>query len=357
MSWMEALCPGSSESITRFQPPPPPPLESPPPNQTLGYPQEPSPPPYDSTFVRGDPPPPPTTNNHHSFSPEERNSVPPGGTQWPRADPNTYIRSPVLSPQPDFEEEEDDDDGDDFIPASLTATLPSSFTAQEYMLPSDLETQSLKNPPIPKVHQRPQRGMSDPNVVKPKPSPRPRRNQTLGQLRTPRAPPAPLDTSSMPDDSTYVTMIPSPVHKRLPPIQSKDGRQPNYLEVVQSDDDPVLDGDNYVLSEPASIPLESATAQTRRAGVYLRFGDRLWWWRQSWLLAGGGVGGRGQRSRQHHLASFQPGPDRSSNQHAPGSQVRGGEIQFELSYSGSEMYVQIRSSCIFSHLYSVLSFP
>lgn len=243
---MDAILPGSSKSIYQSLMEPPSPS-----NMTMVQPTGPHSPPYDYSRSIS-----PMMANHRGITTPGNNSRGEnhnGTLGGPHADANPYITNPVTSQRLWNEEDEDDD----FLTASLSSPSPSGIP-QEYILPSILETRSLTNPPRSpgvKFHQPPQRGSSDGNI-KPTPSPRPRQRRQTSPHVSP--------SDKMPSDSSYVVMS-SPAHRKRPvqPTTSLEGRQQpsHYPTVVGPDGEPILDENNYVLTEPADSPAQLSQSQ------------------------------------------------------------------------------------------------
>ena len=222
---MEAILPGSSDSVTRFQKAMRDAAQTPPPQGFSPPPQGFSPPPL---YSNGTP---------MNYGQTPAGNISPGVGPPERAQPNAYVISPTK--QASYLSV-DDSDGEDF----LTASLGPPPDPQEYLSPT--ETQSLKNPSggQGKIHAPPKRGMSDGEVTKPKPKPSPRpRRQT-------NPPQKGHETIPTTDDSSYVTMLPSPV-RRHPAVKTaaSDGQLPDYLSAQE---EPEVDEYNYVLPDSPS---------------------------------------------------------------------------------------------------------
>lgn len=237
---MEAILPGSSSSVTRFQQ-----MRESIPSPTMADTSQPPstlPPPYTSstntTLSR--------KHGHHSASV--------GSDPRYRADPNPYIEVPKTAPISNTLASDGEDDT--FLTASLGApTTPVSHTPQNYLVPSDSPTPPDKGT---KIHQPPRHSSSDGEFIKPSPRPRPR-------PRTPRASPAPEPRPPKPksDDDDYIKMMSSPA-RRLETTMS-EGELPQYLEVVGADHDSTLDEDNYVI--PDSPPKQTRSSNSLRKAV------------------------------------------------------------------------------------------
>ena len=251
---MEAILPGSSSTLTNFKKT----MESHSPPPAGGYPYN-SPPPYpakDSTNISpGDP-----LKSHIN------------------ADPNPYSMVPKLASSP-----RDNSDDDAFLIASLP---PMPTIAQEYLLPHEKSAQGSEGPlrGHAKNHMSPKRGMSagEVEVSKPKPSPRPRRG-TAPPVSPRKNPPtangrrATITTDDA-DDVPYIAMMSSPIRKPKPKSTNSENNLelPDYLEVVSSRTNPVLDECNYVLTQPPSVPESpSAAPTTDPGGSYKSLSDSI----------------------------------------------------------------------------------
>lgn len=231
---MEAIKPGSSNSLTQFKKI----MASPPALATYSD----NPPPYSAGRIS------PAPIKTVSPSPRGNVSPAPGKKEtltefhFP-ADPNPYSPAPKSS----YRRQDNFDDNDDFLSASLPA-LPD--TPQEYLLPSTPTSKGSPGGP----HLPPHRGMSEGHMTHPRPSPRPRR-RTAPPVKYP---PTSNGHGATPDDPDYVKMKSSPVKKPSP-----DDKLPDYLEVVP---DSYLDDENYVLPDPQYVPPKSPVSKQNSGG-------------------------------------------------------------------------------------------
>ena len=230
---MEAILPGSSSSVTNSKKV----MEAnSPPAHTSGYQYEP-PPAYTLSPAPHTPPP---------------KHISPNSNSQDHVDPNTYSATPKRDVQPGDNSEGEEDD--EFISASLGPT--SRPQAQEYLLPT--KSQSLREPSRgrPGVPSLRKRGNSDGDVMKPRPSPRPRRKVS---------PQNGVETTPTTDDPGYVKMVPSPVRKSWTAKTGvSDTELPNYLQVLESEAEPVVNDDNsHAVSESPESP---AGAQILKQG-------------------------------------------------------------------------------------------
>ena len=230
---MDAILPGSSSSVTRFQ-------------QSL------SPPLMTDSSSSSLPPPYTPTNTTPSRKPGQH-SASLGSDPRYRADPNPYIEVQPASASSSKDLLSDAED-DAFLTASLRApTIPvSSDDPQNYLVPSESPTPGTSEGS--KTHAPPRHSSSDGQFVKPVPSPRPR------PRTRPRASPAPEQ-----GEDDYIKMMSSPIKKRTLQMTVSEGELPQYLEVVGEDRDPTLDEDNYVIPDS---PLRSEkSSNSLRRGV------------------------------------------------------------------------------------------
>ena len=264
ISWMEAILPGSSKTLTNFKQAMA--AHSPPPMQ--GY-------PYNS---------PPSYSTENTVTTPTRNSPVVGRSQ--HAHPNAYTLTPHTCPLGNEEEDEYDDD-------FLSASLPPSGIPQNYVLPMpslSRGTQSLRGAPgtggPEKFHAPPKRVSSAGNVVDAKPKPSPRRSSAqnpspiIPHRTPPQTPPRirpPVENGhggagTTADDDPYIAMTSSPVRRPAKsPAATSSGDElelPDYLEVVASQRGPALDEDNYVLTGPVESPDLSVTTEQDPTGSY-----------------------------------------------------------------------------------------
>ena len=234
---MDAIFPGSSSSVTRFQ-------------QMR---ENVSPPLVADTSPQATSLPPPYTLTNTTPT---RKQVPHcaslGSDPRSRADPNPYIVVPkTTASSKDLAAANEPDDDDMF----LTASLGAPHNAQNYLVPSE-NPQPGKSATVPKPHARPRHSSSDSTFTRPVPSPRPK-----ARPRTPRhVPPAP-ELSKVNSEDDYIKMMSSPIKKSTLQTTVSEGEPPQYLEVVSDDHDPTLDEDNYVIpNSPPNKPVRSSNS-------------------------------------------------------------------------------------------------
>lgn len=235
---MEAIRPGSSNSLTQFKKM----MDSPPAIPTYSD----SPPPYSAGRISPAPNRrvPPSPRGNVSPTPQRNVSPAPGKTgpltefHFP-ADPNPYSPAPKLT---SIHHQGNFDDDDEFLSASLP---PLTTRPQEYLVPS-----RDTPPPTSKggLHLPPQRVMSEGHMSRPKPRPHPRPHPRRRTTPPVKYPPTSNGDGTTPDDPDYIKMMSSPIKESS--SGPTDDKQPHYLEVVG---DPSVDDDNYVIPDPPYV--------------------------------------------------------------------------------------------------------
>ncbi|CAI8050081.1 hypothetical protein GBAR_LOCUS27547 [Geodia barretti] len=239
ISWMDAILPGSSSSVTRFQQSLSPPLMT---DSSSSAQSSSLPPPYTPT------------NTTPSRKPGQH-SASLGSDPRFRAAANPYMEVPKPASSASSSKDLLSDAEDD---AFLTASLGAQTTPVSIHVPQNYLVPSVSPPPGTsegsKTHAPPRHSSSDGQFVKPVPSPRPRPRPR------PRASPAPEQ-----GDDDYIKMMSLPIKKRTLQMTVSEGELPQYMEVVGDDSDPTLDEDNYVIPDS---PLRSEkSSNSLRRGV------------------------------------------------------------------------------------------